>query len=239
MDGTEFPGGVRAELAELVELLVTETKARGYQFGTPADPSYGCWGYSCRAISGTSSPSNHSWGLAVDINAPANPYTSPLVTDMPNWMPELWNAYGFRWGGDYSGDQDAMHYEYMGSVADAAEHTARARTELGGTLPPDWFADVTKDEMAELLAPMNAAIADCQARLRGSDTGPGQRHAGMDMLQGIDADGMDTRTRVRGPADRAWDQLQDIQSTVDALFATLSNVAGKVGTRVVEPAPPA
>jgi hypothetical protein len=139
VDGTRFPGGVRHELVDLVAMLVRECKARGYRFGTADDPSYGCWGFSCRAISGSSTASNHSWGLAVDINAPSNPYTSPLVTDMPGWMPELWNAYGFRWGGDYSGDKDAMHYEYMGSVADAEADTARARADGlgGGVAPPE------------------------------------------------------------------------------------------------------
>lgn len=133
VSGTKFPGGVRIELVDLVGMLVQETKNRGYRFGNSSDPSYGCWGYSCRQISGTNTPSNHSWGLAVDINAPSNPYTSPLVTDMPGWMPDLWNAYGFRWGGDYSGSKDAMHYEFMGSVADAANETNRARAAgLGG-----------------------------------------------------------------------------------------------------------
>ena len=134
--GTEFPGGVRHELVELVTMLVQETKDRGYRFGTDDDPSYGCWGYSCRAISGSNTPSNHSWGLAVDINAPSNPYTSPIVTDMPPWMPQLWEEYGFRWGGNYSGDKDAMHYEFMGSVADAAHQTERARNNgIGGGKP--------------------------------------------------------------------------------------------------------
>src|SRR4029077_17204646 len=66
------------------------------------------------------------------------------------------------WGGDYSGSQDAMHYEYMGSVADAAEDTDRAHAAgLGGNTPKppaDWFDDVTKDEMLELLRPLQAAI---------------------------------------------------------------------------------
>jgi len=137
VSGTRFPGGMRHELVDLTSMLVQECKNRGYRFGTSSDSSYGCWGYSCRCISGSNNPSNHSWGLAVDINAPSNPYTSPLVTDMPNWMPDLWNDYGFRWGGDYSGSKDAMHYEFMGSVADAADETARARANgIGGGGPP-------------------------------------------------------------------------------------------------------
>jgi hypothetical protein len=163
VDGTRFPGGIRNELVDLVTMLVRETKNRGYRFGNSSDPSYGCWGFSCRAISGSNNPSNHSWGLAVDINAPSNPYTSPLVTDMPSWMPDLWNQYGFRWGGDYSGSQDAMHYEFMGSVTDAANETAKARSNgLGGGAPPtpepptDWLDMATQDEV-------RAAFADALA----------------------------------------------------------------------------
>lgn len=138
VSGTRFPGGVRVELCELVSRLVQECKNRGYRFGVEGDPSYGCWGYNCRSISGSSSPSNHSWGLAVDINAPSNPHKDPpCVTDMPDWMPDLWTQYGFRWGGTYS-RPDAMHYEYMGSPQDLARHTDQARAAGlgdGGAVP--------------------------------------------------------------------------------------------------------
>jgi D-alanyl-D-alanine carboxypeptidase len=135
---TYFPGGVRNEICDLVNRLCKETVNRGYRLGTPDNPSYGCWGFACRAIRGSSSPSNHSWGLAVDINAPKNPMGSTLITDMPGWMPDLWNAYGFKWGGDYKSRPDAMHYEFVGSVADAARLTQVARDKrLGeGTVAP-------------------------------------------------------------------------------------------------------
>lgn len=159
VSGTRFPGGMRNELVDLTSMLVQECKNRGYRFGSSSDPSYGCWGYSCRAISGSNNPSNHSWGLAVDINAPSNPYTSPLVTDMPSWMPDLWNEYGFRWGGDYSGSKDAMHYEFMESVAAAADYTSRARSAgLGGgsVVPPqppkDWFEMATEADLRRIVS---------------------------------------------------------------------------------------
>lgn len=133
-----FPGGVRYEINELVARLVKETSNRGYRFGISGNPSYGCWGFNCRAIAGSTTPSNHSWGLSVDINAPKNPQGKYLITDMPGWMPDLWNAYGFRWGGDYVNSKDAMHYEFMGSVADAARYTALARqNRLGESSQPD------------------------------------------------------------------------------------------------------
>jgi peptidoglycan hydrolase-like protein with peptidoglycan-binding domain len=51
-----------------------------------------------------------------------------LITDMPGWMPELWKGHSFRWGGDYSRRKDAMHYEFMGTPADAAALIA----QIGG-----------------------------------------------------------------------------------------------------------
>lgn len=140
-DGVRLP--VHREIKVLVALLCDETERRGYNLV----PGW-CWGFACRAIRGSSSPSNHSWGLAVDLNAPTNPMTSPLKTDMPGWMPEMWNSYGFRWGGDYSGRRDAMHYEFLGTPGEAKQMTAKAQASLGGK---DWFDMATKDELREVV----------------------------------------------------------------------------------------
>lgn len=110
---------VRAELGPLVEWLVNETTARGYGLRHGE-----CWGFANRAIRNSNRPSNHSWGLAVDLNAPANPMSQQLVTDMPGWMVELWTSKSFRWGGNYKGRKDAMHYEFMGTPEDARRLTA-------------------------------------------------------------------------------------------------------------------
>lgn len=117
-DGLRLP--VRRELAPLIAWLIDETERRGYD----VRPDW-TWGYACRAIRGSSRPSNHSWGLAVDINAPKNPMGPKLITDMPAWMVDLWQAHGFRWGGSYQTRPDAMHYEFMGTPADAARYTAQ------------------------------------------------------------------------------------------------------------------
>src|SRR5215203_2752646 len=103
---------VHRDLAPLVGWLCDETVRRGYQLRSGQ-----CWGFACRAIRGSSAPSNHSWGLAVDLNSLANPMGSRLVTDMPRWMPELWTGHGFAWGGAYTGRKDAMHYEYVETPA--------------------------------------------------------------------------------------------------------------------------
>lgn len=97
-------------------------------------------GFACRSISGTDVASNHSWGLAVDINWQRNPMSRRFVCDLP---PELITAFwkcGFYWGGWYSGGRyDPMHFEYIGSPGDVARHLAKARALAGspaGTKPP-------------------------------------------------------------------------------------------------------
>ena len=91
--------------------------------GEKAVPGH-CWGYAPRKIRGSTTRwSNHAWGLAVDFNAPAHPMGvagtwgvhGPAVSQIANDL-------GFRWGGDYSGRKDDMHFEYMGTPADAAAY---------------------------------------------------------------------------------------------------------------------
>lgn len=146
---------VHRDIAELVALLIDETVRRGYNLDGTADD----WGYAGRYIAGTSTPSNHSWGLALDLNATSNPQASNLVTDMPSWMPALWGRYGFGWGGNYvRSKKDAMHYEYMDTPAMAAFHTDLARRELAQPAPAP--APVEEPEPKEEAAEMAHMITD-------------------------------------------------------------------------------
>lgn len=111
--GISIPAHKR--IAPIVSWLLAETVRRGYDLDGTRDD----WGYANRPIRGTQRPSNHSWGLAVDLNATANPMQSKLKTDMPRWMVGLWKSHGFDWGGDYDGRKDAMHFEFAGTPADA------------------------------------------------------------------------------------------------------------------------
>jgi D-alanyl-D-alanine carboxypeptidase len=122
---------VHVRIARLVQILVDETERRGYLL----DPTQ-CGAFNCRPISGTKVPSNHSWALAADLNWRRNGYVQPRVTDMPPWMPLLWNRYGWAWGGNYgnngtTGAADSMHYEFMGTPEQADAMTALALLELG------------------------------------------------------------------------------------------------------------
>ena len=123
-DGLSIP--INEAISQLVALLIDEGERRGYDVKDGQT-----WGFACRAIKGTSVPSNHSWGLAVDINAPSNPYREEFVSDMPPWMPMLWWSYGFFWGGWYQSIKDPMHYEFLGTPEGARANTQRATQELG------------------------------------------------------------------------------------------------------------
>jgi hypothetical protein len=120
---------VHKRIAALVDILLDETERRGYRL----DPAT-CGGYVNRPIKGTKKASNHSWGLAVDLNWQKNPesWDGAVHTNLPSWLPPLWGRYGFAWGGNYHGThKDPMHLEFMGSPADAADMLAKARSDLG------------------------------------------------------------------------------------------------------------
>lgn len=78
--------------------------------------------YNCRKVTGGSTYSLHAYGIAMDINWTTNPYSSVLRTDMFRYgdgqMPRRIEAIRtndgaqvWRWGGWFSGNKDAMHYE--------------------------------------------------------------------------------------------------------------------------------
>jgi hypothetical protein len=92
----------------------------------------------CRAIGGTQVASNHSWGLAADVNWNDNPFTSGTSHSMPLWVPrEIFNPYGWAWGGDYTGSKrDYMHLEFLGSPTQADEQTQRILAEGRPVTPP-------------------------------------------------------------------------------------------------------
>ena len=121
-------GKVHKDVVILFGLLINETEDRGYNLkgdGLTGGTSQ-CWGADCRPIKSlingvivlTKIPSNHSWGLAVDLNSSDNQYGGATHT-IPDWMVTLWNKYGFRWGGDYPHTKDWMHFEFMGTPKQA------------------------------------------------------------------------------------------------------------------------
>lgn len=74
-----------------------------------------CWGYAFRAVRGGTTPSFHSAGLAIDLNAPAHPLgrRGTFDPDRRRMIRALADRYGLRWGGDYRVRADEMHFEVI------------------------------------------------------------------------------------------------------------------------------
>src|SRR3712207_7182361 len=72
--------------------------------------SAGC--FAPRRIPGSGSPSLHAWGLAIDLNAAANPFGARPRQDRR--LVAAMARRGFDWGGDWP-TPDAMHFEYRGA----------------------------------------------------------------------------------------------------------------------------
>lgn len=89
---------LKAALGEIV--------ARGLAKEIHPDEYAGC--YYPRFIAGSSTLSNHSFGLALDMNVPGN--LRGTVGEMNREVVAIFKYWGFAWGGDWS-YTDPMHFE--------------------------------------------------------------------------------------------------------------------------------
>lgn len=120
---TLFGGGqvsIRPEILQATSALSICLRVFGYH-SEPSDTG----GFVCRHKTDSSEVSNHGRGIAIDINWRSNPYGHTLSTNMPfpmvqaicgirtNSGARVWN-----WGGNWSGNKDAMHYEIVCTPAD-------------------------------------------------------------------------------------------------------------------------
>lgn len=125
VDGAQF--NIHKDVAPIFEhflgRLVTEND---YSL----DEVYDDWSYILRPIRGYEDEyertgdmrylSNHSWGLAIDVNATKNPMSRKLITDLPvGWVKDNIGRYKLAWGGSYIGRKDPMHFEFIGTPKDA------------------------------------------------------------------------------------------------------------------------
>lgn len=116
---------VRREIVPLIEVLFLITAEEGYRV-RKSDTG----GFNCRPIAGTRIASNHSWGLAVDINWSTNPYSLVFKSDIPPAVVHAWEEAGFYWGGRYRIRKDTMHFEALFAPADVSKYLAIARKRL-------------------------------------------------------------------------------------------------------------
>jgi hypothetical protein len=200
---------VDARIAELVGLVMRACESRGYIFRAVDTGAY-----NCRKIAGTTTWSNHAWGLAVDCNWQSNPYTTGTTHDIPDWMHNLWNRYGFAWGGDYTGSRrDYMHFEFMGTPQQALLALALARAELAGITPAPTPPVPTVDQ--------STAFPYDHTQYFGLITGPTESHGGIDAVEKAYVRYIQVRLQQEGfaPGTAGWADGVYEQETVDAAAA--------------------
>ena len=67
--------------------------------------------YNHRLIRGSKTKwSNHAYGAAIDLNAVENGLN--MKGNMPQPVIDAFKRQGARWGGDYKGRKDPMHFEF-------------------------------------------------------------------------------------------------------------------------------
>lgn len=87
------------------------------------------WGWAYRPIRGATTTSNHASATAIDINAPAHPlgkrntFTAAQVRAIRAILADLDGV--IRWGGDYAGRADEMHFEVNADAARVAAVAAK------------------------------------------------------------------------------------------------------------------
>jgi hypothetical protein len=125
--------------------------------------------YNCRVITGGTGYSLHAYGpgdkfvftggvrvtsaLACDVNWLTNPYGPVLVTDMPKAMIRDVKAVRtrsgmqvWRWGGDYTGNRDAMHFEVVAHPNDLATGIDPATVPGYRPVPPPPVPTLSEEE---------------------------------------------------------------------------------------------
>lgn len=128
--GVSFPGGVRIGwVSEVLGYVAREFHARV----EPLVDGW-CWGHAYRPVSGSTGLSNHASGTAIDCNAPRHPigqagtFTAGQTGTIRRIVAEVGGGV-VRWGGDYSGRRDEMHFEINAGVAAVAAAAARLSQE--------------------------------------------------------------------------------------------------------------
>jgi len=237
-DGLRLP--MRRQVAVMTKTLIDRTEAMGYD----VNPDW-TWGFACRPISGTNRPSNHSRGLAVDLNAPRNPYASAswhrrnargtfpfglrIVCDIPESVIRLWEANGWGWGGRYKTKPDPMHLEFEGTERDAAIITARLSPL---TKPPTTSRPPTSgDPEVPYLESDRDRMIRIEEQLTGKTDGSlrhfiqDQDKATRKYLRGqIEEEGQVTRA---GTLRAIVNQTEVIKAELDALFVKIKRLADR------------
>jgi hypothetical protein len=149
--GVKFPNGfLKGDVEVIFKWLIValDTTVESIIDGS-------CWGWFVKVIEGGTSISNHASGTAIDYNASKHPmgvhntYSAgdrERIHAILNWLEGV-----VRWGGDYAGRPDDMHFEIHGTRA----QVKRVADKIRSTQMATWTdtVNVTETTGKELYEP--------------------------------------------------------------------------------------
>lgn len=141
VEGVGFPGGVKAgDVATVLGHVAAQIHLRVEKL-----VDGWCWGHNYRKNRNSNNLSCHSSGTAIDVNAPRHPngkrgtFKADQVKTIRAILAEV--APVVRWGGDFSGTPDEMHFEIVGNAAQVARVAAAIRVKAREK-PAKWESDM-------------------------------------------------------------------------------------------------
>lgn len=168
----ELPGGkVALRKGDVATILLWVAN----QFHERVEPLVwpGVWGYAERPIRGGTQLSNHASGTAIDLNAPYHPmgkrgtFTGVQVAAIREILTVTEGV--VRWGGDYTGRPDEMHFE----INAGPEHVARIAQKIRERLSPGPQIVKWKDDMLAISVPIRVLPDKTFREAVGAEAGAG------------------------------------------------------------------
>lgn len=168
--GTAVKITVRKDAAGQLLLEVASAFDRLVQDIDNARGALDDWGYAQRPIRGGSDLSNHASGTAIDLNATKHPLgTAPSANFTAAQIAQIRRIVTItggvvRWGGDYTGRKDGMHFEINDgkTLADCARALAAMRQFNSGqtTTPAPAPKPPVEDDMTDADRAMLTEVRD-------------------------------------------------------------------------------
>jgi hypothetical protein len=204
--GESFAPGVRAgDVHTVLEYVATQLHLRVEPVVRDDWHQADDWGYSYRRNRNANNLSCHSSGTAFDYNATrhpngkANTFSYIQVKEIRKILVEVDNV--VKWGGDFSGTKDEMHFEICKDQAAVARVAARLRGDSSSAPPTSAVLKVGSrgPEVERLQLFLNRVYPSYSNLVVDGDFGPATEKVVKEFQRrsGLAADG------VVGPATRA------------------------------------
>lgn len=169
--GVEFPGGVKGgDVATVLRYVMQE-------FHEHVEPLHDgwCWGAYYRQNRNSDNLSCHASGTAVDANAPAHPNGKRGTFDVRQRRVIrriLADCEGVvKWGEDFRGTPDGMHFEIAASPAQVAAVARKLTKPKPAPVEDDAMTPAQEKKLDRLLDLMEALVAPRDRTKKDKDSG--------------------------------------------------------------------